>query len=144
MENSADVGLNRLRAIMEDFVAFLAQKGKASEADTRVKLIDRVLKEVCGWPEGELSREDHVASGYTDYQLIVRKQPYVALEAKREGVSFVLPYSTGVRSLSLDGTLMTDRNVKAAIQQVRQYCDDAGIKFAIASNGYSWIVFSRH
>jgi len=36
---------------------------------------------------------------------------------------------------------MSDEAVKKAILQVRQYCDDQGIKFAIATNGYSWIIF---
>ena len=141
MENPADLALRRLQEIMNEFSVFLAEKGKASEADTRVKMIDRCLKEVCGWPEGELSREDHVESGYTDYQLRIRGQPYVVAEAKREGLSFVLPYGPSSRSLSLDGALMTDERVKEAVQQVRQYCDDLGVKFAIATNGYTWIVF---
>jgi AAA ATPase domain len=141
MDNPADVALQRLKEIIQEFSSFLSQKGKASEADTRVKLVDRVLKEVCGWPEGNLSREDHVESGYTDYQLSLAGQPYVVVEAKREGVSFVLPHSPAIRSLSLDGTLITDPHVKAAVNQVRQYCDDAGIKFAITTNGYSWIIF---
>lgn len=141
MENPADLALRRLQEIMNEFSVFLAEKGRASEADTRVKMIDRCLKEVCGWPEGELSREDHVESGYTDYQLRIRGQPYVVAEAKREGLSFVLPYGPSSRSLSLDGALMTDERVKEAVQQVRQYCYDLGVKFAIATNGYTWIVF---
>jgi hypothetical protein len=56
-----------LDAIIADFHDFCASHGTASEADTRVKLIDRILKEVCGWPETELSREDHSESGFSDY-----------------------------------------------------------------------------
>lgn len=37
--------------------------------------------------------------------------------------------------------LVTDPNVKEAVYQVRQYCDDQGIKFAIATNGSAWILF---
>jgi hypothetical protein len=69
MENQADQALQRFRSIIASFSAFLIRKGGASEADTRIKLIDRILKEVCFWPESEISREDHVHSGYTDYQL---------------------------------------------------------------------------
>jgi hypothetical protein len=141
MENDADLALKRLSDIADEFSSFISDKDRASETDTRVKLIDRVLKEVCAWPEAELSREDHVHSGYTDYQLKVRRLPYVVVEAKREGVSFVLPSGMASRSPTLDGALVTDRQVKEAVQQVRQYCDDIGIKFAIATNGYSWIVF---
>lgn len=141
MDNQADVALVKLAAIAEDFSSFIDAKGSASETDTRVKLIDRVLKEVCMWPESEISREDHVASGYSDYQLKVRRNPYVVVEAKREGQSFILPDSSYARSPKLNGAMLTDSNVKKVIQQVRQYCDDQGVKFAIATNGYAWIVF---
>ena len=89
----------------------------------------------------ELSREDRVESGFADYQLRVRKIPYVILEAKREGIAFTLPHGKSHRSLTLNGTLITDPEVKDAIYQARQYCDDKGVKFAIATNGYAWIVF---
>ena len=137
----SDFALGRLVKIEASFSTFLATKGKVSEADTRVKLIDRVLKEVCMWPESELSREDRVESGFTDYQLKVRRTAHIVLEAKREGVAFELPYAVANRSPKLDGALVTDQNVKSAITQVRQYCDDHGIKFAIATNGNGWIVF---
>ncbi len=91
MTNPADEALERLNAITADFSVFVAGKGGTSEADTRVKLIDRILKEVCFWPESAISREDHVQSGYTDYQLRVRQTQYVVVEAKREGIAFVLP-----------------------------------------------------
>ncbi|MFB0515497.1 MAG: hypothetical protein ACETWG_02695, partial [Candidatus Neomarinimicrobiota bacterium] len=140
MDENADQALASLGEISETFKSFVNNKGKVSEADTRVKFIDRILKEVLYWPESELSREDHVESGYTDYQLKVRQKPLVVVEAKREGVSFVLPSSATSRLSKLSGAIMTDKKVEAAIIQVRKYCDDQGIKFAIATNGYTWIV----
>src|SRR5262245_2421601 len=103
MDNPSDVALERLKNIEREFSDFIVAKGKASEADTRVKMIDRVLKEVCSWPEAEISREDHVQSGFTDYQLRVRRQPFCVVEAKREGLSFVLPIGVASRSPTLDG-----------------------------------------
>lgn len=141
MDSPVDKALAKLEEISGDFHSFVSQKGKASETDTRVKFIDRILKEVCLWPEAELSREDHVDPGFTDYQLKIRGTPLVVVEAKREGISFVLPSGAASTSLRLNGAIMTDSAVKAAITQVRQYCDDEGIKFAIATNGYSWIIF---
>ena len=141
MENPADKALEHLNTIAEEFSSFLKAAGKISEADTRVKLIDRVLKEVCQWPESELSREDNVESGYSDYQLKVRRTPYVVVEAKREGIAFALPDSSSHRSPKLNGAIVTDKHVKDAVHQVRKYCDDEGIKFAIATNGSAWIIF---
>jgi hypothetical protein len=141
MRNLADKSMEQLEAIIAEFNAFLSTKGKASESDTRVKVVERILKEVCQWPETQLSREDKVNSGYTDYQLKVRNAPTVAVEAKREGLAFTLPSTATMKSLKLNGVLVTDPQVKEAISQVRQYCDDEGIKYALATNGYTWIVF---
>lgn len=101
-----------------------------------------MVTEVLGWPEGSLSREDHVDSGYIDYVLTVQGRPYLAVEAKREGVAFVLPTaSTAHKTLRINGPLTTDSSVKAAVEQVRSYCDDSATRYAIATNGYTWIVF---
>jgi hypothetical protein len=135
-----DDALNALREIIKEFATFVATKGTASEADTRAKLIDRVLRDVCHWPEAAISREDHVESGFIDYLLVVRDRPYIAIEAKKEGVAFTFP-ETSSRTLKLSGALLTDKNISAAIIQVRRYCDDAGIRYAVATNGYAWIVF---
>jgi len=136
-----DDALDKLRGIIDEFADFCTTKGRVSEADTRVKLVDRVLKEVCCWPEPAISREDRVEAGYMDYSLSVRQRVLVAVEAKREGIAFECPMNLPRRSLKLDGSLVTDPNVKEAIQQVRSYCDDGGIRYAIATNGYAWIVF---
>jgi hypothetical protein len=141
MDCPGDEALSQLNSIVDEFSSFLDTAGKVSESDTRVKLIDRILREVCHWPESELSREDHVESGYSDYQLKVRRHPYVVVEAKREGIAFTIPDRSTHRSPKLNGALVTDPHVKHAIEQVRQYCDNAGVKFAIATNGHAWIVF---
>jgi hypothetical protein len=138
-----DLALKNLELIIADFAAFCEGRGKVSEADTRAKVIDRVLREVCGWPEGEIAREDHLDSGYMDYSLSLNGVPVLAVEAKREGIAFILPEKQQDNWYNLDGALVTDKNIKAAINQVRTYCDDADppIKYAIATNGYTWIVF---
>jgi len=55
-----DVALANLKQILKDFAAFYSRRCGASEADTRVKVIDWVLTGVLGWPESNISREDHV------------------------------------------------------------------------------------
>jgi hypothetical protein len=87
-----------------------------------------------------MAREEHVESGFVDYSLSVANRRYIAVEAKKEGVHFNLPL-TDSRTLKLSGTILTDKNVAAAIAQVRSYCDDAAIRYAVATNGYSWIIF---
>ena len=100
-----DESLKVLGEICSEFDLFCKSSGKVSETDTRIKLIDRVLKEVLKWPELMLSREDHIRGekeGYSDYTLRIKDKPYITLEAKREGVTFELPATTR-RRLKISG-----------------------------------------
>lgn len=136
-----DDALKELDAIIAEFSAFCTDHGTVSETDTRVKVIDRVLKDVCGWPEPDLSREDHTESGFSDYALKIRNRISLVVEAKREGVAFRLPNKHTNKTYSLSGVIVTEPDVKAAIEQVQRYCVEHGARYAIATNGYAWIVF---
>lgn len=136
-----DTNLAALDAIIAEFKTFVAEHGGASETDTRVKVIDRILKEVCGWPETAFSREDHSESGFSDYVLRVRERGVLVVEAKREGEYFRLPKDKTNKSYSLDGVLVTEPPIKEAVYQVQRYCTEYGMRFAIATNGYAWIIF---
>lgn len=136
-----DASLNALLKIINEFQSFCEKEGKVSETDTRVKLIDRVLVDVCGWPEANLKREYHSDSGFSDYILNVHGKALVTVEAKNEGETFVLPSGDKMKSLKLNGAMLTVAAIKKAIVQVRGYCDDLGIRYAITTNGYSWIIF---
>ena len=121
-----DSALSALKTVIQEFAEFVAGKGSVSEADTRVKLIDRVLVQVLGWPEEAITREEHVDSGFIDYSLVVQSRRYVAVEAKKEGVAFTFP-ETSSKTLKLSGPLLTDKAIKDAITQVRGYCDGAAM-----------------
>ena len=45
-----DDALVALQQVKQDFQQFCDSKGKASEADTRAKVIDKILTAVLGWP----------------------------------------------------------------------------------------------
>lgn len=138
---SPDEALERLEAIGVEFSEFCSQRGRVSEADTRAKVVDAVVRDVCGWPEPCISREDRAESGFMDYVLSMPgRGPIVVAEVKREGIAFTLPAGNG-RTLKLKGAILTDPPIREAIKQVRTYCDDAGIRYAIATNGYTWIIF---
>ncbi len=138
---NVDEALAALDTICAEFSSFVAAKGYVSEADTRAKIIDRILREVLLWPEGALSREDHVERGFIDYTLQARGKAHIVVEAKRAGLPFTFPKYPSHRSLSLKGALITDAETREAIDQVRGYCDDAGVRYAIATNGFAWVVF---
>ncbi len=140
-----DLAFEKYKTLLIEFKSFCDSHGSVSEADTRVKLIDRVLKEVLNWQEPFITREDYThgpKSGFSDYKLTIKESPYVVVEAKREGISFVLPELSGRRRLKISGILQSSKEVIEAVNQVRQYCvDDIIINYAIATNGYSWILF---
>jgi len=55
----------------ERFVALAADVAEyinsvETEADTRFKIINRILTEVLGWPHGEVSSEPKTETGYAD------------------------------------------------------------------------------
>jgi hypothetical protein len=135
-----DTAFEELKQINEAFAVFRAGRGSVSEADTRAKVIDKILTDVCFWPEGAIAREERADSGLIDYSLSVQTRRFVVVEAKKEGVSFSFPDSIH-KNLKLSGPVLTDTNVAAAITQVRRYCDDLGIRYAVATNGYAWLVF---
>src|SRR5262249_49087456 len=65
-----------------------------NEADTRHKIIDRLLHEVLAWPHTAVACERNVAAGYIDYVLADSAgRPALVIEAKRSGKYFQLPRS---------------------------------------------------
>lgn len=129
-----------LKQIILEFENFYKEKGKISESDTRAKVIDKILTDVCGWPENNIQRELHSESGYSDYILTALGKPIIIVEAKKNGEAFVLPFGKN-KSLKINGPILSNNNIKSSIQQVRAYCDDLGVRYAIATNGYAWIIF---
>ena len=140
--NHPDNALSTLQSIKTEFKSFSDLKGNVSEADTRAKIIDKILVQVLGWPEQNIQRERHIHEGYMDYELEVRRRPLIVVEAKKAGCPFIFPIEPKQRkTLCLTGSILTIPEINEAISQVRSYCDGAGIRYAIATNGYAWIIF---
>jgi hypothetical protein len=113
-----------------------------NEADTRAKLIDIILKDCLGWDEDNISREDNLVSGKTDYQLKISGICYLVVEAKKEGDYFNIPTTGARRSYKIDGSISSSHNLLDAMNQVRGYCNDIGCKFAAVFNGHQVVIFS--
>ncbi|WP_222845005.1 hypothetical protein, partial [Kocuria sp. CNJ-770] len=113
-----------------------------NEAQTRFDLIDSVIKDVLHWPADKIRVEQRLPDGYTDYEL-VEAGTLAIVEAKREGVGFVLPLDlpNGVCAL---GPLTADRSNKAltaAMQQVIRYASLRGVAPCVVTNGHQWVAF---
>lgn len=137
-----DDALENLTNIYTECADFCAKSGQVSEADTRAKIIDRILKEGLGWSEENIRREGAVNRGYFDYGLIHNQRYMFIVEAKREGLPFDVPKSMFVkRKYRLAGSIKTSDQIKEAIEQVQHYCVEVGCRYAVATNGYAWIIF---
>jgi hypothetical protein len=112
-----------------------------TEADTRARLIDRMLGEVLDWSGGQISREESAYPGFMDYVLILNRRIAV-LEAKRSGDTFKLPADiTSGKRFTLNGIIRRVRNLQLHIDQVLDYCFRNGIEYAIVSNGLQYVIF---
>ncbi|MEO4039344.1 hypothetical protein V3N95_08750 [Micrococcaceae bacterium Sec6.3] len=113
-----------------------------NEAQTRFDLIDDVLKEVLEWPRDCITVESCVEGGYSDYELHDRGVIAV-VEAKREGVSFVLPTSTK-SGLCRIAPILSDKanaSLRAAMVQAINYSSLRGVSPTIVTNGHQWVIF---
>ncbi len=121
------------------------QSRDLNEADTRHQLIDIIIHDVLSWPRSLTDCESYISPGYSDYRLKDRNNRLLLfIEAKKEGVYFNTPINFDNKILSkyvAIKTLLTDKNIKSAIKQVRDYCIIEGCEFASITNGHEWIFF---
>lgn len=135
--------LDKFREICESFPAVAVHRGRMTEADTRANLLDRIIHETLGWPRklDVVSREPFANPGFIDYRFS-HGRPVVLMEAKAAGETFVFPYrKIRRRTVKIESTLLTDPTLAEAIVQVQKYCSDTGCRFAVATNGYSYVIF---
>lgn len=139
---SPDDLIKNLEVIYSSFGEFCKRRGAASESDTRHKVIDRIIHDVLQWPHEFVKCEDRTDIGIIDYTLFSAVKNLLVIEAKRSGQSWSIPHSNlHRRSYRLTGVINKNKDLNAAIDQVQAYCNAQGIRYAIASNGYSFVVF---
>jgi GTPase SAR1 family protein len=116
-----------------------------NEAETRHKIIDFVLHDFLSWPKNRVAVEEYISPGFADY--ILKKEngeDQLFLEAKKEGIFFDLPIAHNAdetHSYISIKKLLSDTNIKSAMQQVRTYCFDTGCEYGCITNGHEWIFF---
>ena len=122
-----------------------ASKSDLNEADTRFHIIDRLLRDVLGWPTSAFKMEPSTIAGYSDYHLLrPNGKPVLIVEAKRTGVYFDLPANFNHKKLFRavkTKTLLTTEGLKLAIIQAQRYCSDEGCEYGAVTNGRQFILF---
>lgn len=132
---------------MTDIIKELLGRGSnltlhdANEAETRKKLIDRIIEDVLDWKDLDIAYEERVSEDgnttYADY-IIRTADVSILVEAKRVGVTFsIIP---GQKRVKLSGQIMEGKTGEA-IRQARNYCRKKSIPFAVVTNGSQWILF---
>jgi energy-coupling factor transporter ATP-binding protein EcfA2 len=112
-----------------------------TEADTRARLIDRIIGEVLDWPPENILREENASPGFMDYVFLVTRRVAV-LEAKKSGETFQLPHDiTSGKAFTLNGIIRRVPKLQSHINQVTNYCFNNGIEYAIVSNGLQYVIF---
>ncbi|MFJ2480327.1 hypothetical protein ACIOWE_08635 [Pseudomonas sp. NPDC087598] len=129
---------------LEQIILF-AHGRDINEAETRHKIIDFILHDFLSWPKNRVCVEEYISPGFADYVLKkTNSDDLLFIEAKRAGVFFNLPIASSTTEKSCFigiKKLITDQNIKSAMEQVRTYCFDTGCEYACITNGIEWIFF---
>lgn len=122
----------------------IAVASGSNEANTRLRAIDTILFGVLRWDKLEVDAEQHIReAGFADYVFSSAGRRLLVLEAKREGVTFVLKPSNGFPG-PIPLSLITSESPAAAkaLRQACSYATELGIPFSAISNGAQWIITS--
>lgn len=113
-----------------------------SETDTRVKIIDVILRDVLGWPETLIQREVHIreTGGYVDYVLST-SHPYFVVEAKKAQHQYHLPQQKTRRTYKIGGVIKDDKHVYGDLLQAKNYAINKGVSFCCLTNGTQFLFF---
>lgn len=142
MASEFDTGVEALDALIE-WERSAAGRPPLNEADTRFHLIDHLLRDVLRWPEPAFSMEKRTEGGdYIDY-LLGAPGPRLVLEAKREGLHFVLPAGVTAGTYKIRNLVQgsAGRPLKDAMEQVAAYAAQIGVAPAGVCNGHQLVVF---
>ena len=115
----------------------------ASEEDTKLQLINRVLFEALSWTPKCVSAERKHSNGYSDYIVTDSDRPNFLLEAKRLGnLTISVANSHQYRVLKLSGPSL--QKCLDGINQAAGYASPHGIPIAVLTDGSAWIIFKPH
>ncbi|KDM68187.1 hypothetical protein [Acidiphilium sp. JA12-A1] len=110
-----------------------------NESETRFKVLDRILIEVLGWKQEDISVEPKTSSGYIDYLLSSGGRHVFVIEAKRKDYDLFSTKIPGFCYYKVGGPALSV--AKEGIEQAARYCFENAIPYAALTNGLSWIGF---
>lgn len=117
-----------------------------NEATTRLRIIDTILSDILSIPKNAIVCEEHVsATGYIDYAIKNSiNETVLIIEAKKEDIGFELPnnnFNNKNQAHIKIKTLISNPEIKSAMEQARNYCFNKGVLYGAITNGKIWIFF---
>ncbi|MCA9717650.1 MAG: hypothetical protein KC468_23455 [Myxococcales bacterium] len=96
-----------------------------------------------GWAKADFHPEQRTQLGnYSDYLLKSHRDPLLVVEAKRLGRTFYLPERFKKRTYQANFLRSHGgQELKEAMQQAAEYCNETGARYAVVTNGWQWIIF---
>lgn len=138
MNYSIDAAFERLNALESELRSGL--KAGQNEADTRLKVLDRVLFEVLGWKHDPVLVEPYTESGFIDYLLTIgERRGAMVIEAKRVGKLAPDTKSNELMSVALNGPVV--KPLMEGIKQAMIYALENGVAVAAVTDGNTWLFF---
>lgn len=138
MVNVTDDAFERLQIIENEIVSAL--QAEPNEADTRFKVLDRILLDVLGWQHESIYTEPPTDSGFIDY--LVRTgtgRNLFVIEAKKAGLLAPETKSDSKMTIALDGPVA--KPMKDGIRQALAYANEQGVPTAVLTDGRTWLFF---
>jgi len=127
------------RRNLENLVAWYSPQHR-NEADTRFKVIDQIFFDCLGWSKDDVKMEEHHDGGYTDYSFYAPRRILI-VEAKKEDIYFQIPAGKPQLEYSITSLCKDNPDLKAAISQASNYCQERGTPFCAVSNGNQIVIF---
>ena len=134
-----DTAHERWKALAAEILAYATPV--KTEADTRLKVINRVLIEILEWTLDDIETEETAGRGFVDYKVSIRGNARLILEAKRDGADFGLSTRAAGRAYRLSGPVFGAQPIKLGIQQAITYSAFKSAELGCITNGNEWMIF---
>lgn len=133
-----DVAFERFKELHKDIAGYI--NSVETEADTRLKIIDRILIEVLAWPFDSVAAEKTADGGFADYMCSIVDRNRLVVEAKKDGRSLGCESRAAGSSFKLSGPAFKSEAAAEGIKQAIRYCGAKNAELACVTNGREWIV----
>ncbi|MDG3008312.1 cold shock domain-containing protein [Paludisphaera mucosa] len=135
-----DVAFEKFQTIVDDELPRYVDT-LVTEADVRLKLIDRVFIEVLGWPREAIFLESDAGKKFIDYLCKTDGLNRLVIEAKRDERDLGIKADHAGRYFKLNGSVFSSPDFQEGLNQAILYCGFRSAELACVTNGRQWVVF---